>query len=143
MGSAIQALGRTAEQRFEDHQMPVNLKQHYILVFIGQTEEVFQTALADVMRRDKSAILRQIDSLESLGLLARENDSLDRRKKLLVLTERGREVRERGMGLVTDVMRELMAGVTPEELEVFQRVLGKMIHNSDPNHMLLKDCPAD
>jgi DNA-binding MarR family transcriptional regulator len=55
---------------------------------------VAMSALADAMFCDASNVTGIVDKLESRGLIARQGSEHDRRIKMLVVTERGREVRQ-------------------------------------------------
>jgi DNA-binding MarR family transcriptional regulator len=56
---------------------------------------VAMSTLADAMVCDASNVTGIVDKLESRGLIARQLAERDRRIKMLVVTERGREVRAR------------------------------------------------
>ena len=53
------------------------------------------SALAGIMACDASNVTGIVDKLESRGLLVRQGDESDRRVKMLVMTEKGRELQER------------------------------------------------
>jgi DNA-binding MarR family transcriptional regulator len=51
------------------------------------------SALADTLECDASNVTGVVDKLEARGLIARQGTENDRRVKMLVVTEKGREVR--------------------------------------------------
>jgi DNA-binding MarR family transcriptional regulator len=138
----IQTIGRAGEFRFETSGMPINLKQHFILTMLSKSEEVFQTVLAEILRKDKSAVLREIDALESLGLVLRVGDASDRRKKRILMTDAGKEMFQRGQTIVLGLMSDLTHGISPEEVEIFTSTMARMTQNgmalTDPNFCLPK-----
>jgi DNA-binding MarR family transcriptional regulator len=81
--------------------------------------------LAARMHCDNSYVTPLVDNLEKLGLAAREPHPTDRRIKVIVLTERGREVAER-------VQREYatpptgFSALTPEETATLCALLSKI-----------------
>ncbi len=138
----IQTIGRAGEFRFETSGMPINLKQHFMLTMLSKSEEVFQTVLAEILRKDKSAVLREIDTLESFGLVVRVGDAIDRRKKRIVMTDAGKEVFQRGQAIVLGLMTDLTKGISREEVELFTSTMARMTQNgmdlTDPNFCLPK-----
>lgn len=138
----IQTIGRAGEFRFETSGMPINLKQHFMLTMLSKSEEVFQTVLAEILRKDKSAVLREIDALEALGLVVRVGDASDRRKKRIVMTDAGREMFTRGQAIVIDLMADLTQGISREEVEIFTNTMIRMTQNglalTDPHFCLPK-----
>ena len=81
------------------------------------------------MQKDKSAVLREIDALESLGLVVRANDASDRRKKRILMTQAGQEMYQRGQQIVNGLMEDLTQGISPEEIEAFGSTLERIARN--------------
>jgi DNA-binding MarR family transcriptional regulator len=75
--------------------------------------------LAEAARVDVSVISRQLQQLESDGLVEREPDPADRRASLLTLSAAGREVLDTGRARLASLVEERLAGREPEELTAF------------------------
>jgi DNA-binding MarR family transcriptional regulator len=84
-----------------------------------------------MIHKDKSAVMRHIDQLESMGYLIRVNDTTDRRKKHLVITEAGKDIMKQCQEVIDVVTERNLVGITEEELEVFTKVLIKLKQNSE------------
>lgn len=95
-----------------------------------QPEEVIQKDMADVMGKDKSAILRLVDSLEEKELVRRVADKNDRRKNYLMVTKKGERVLEHYMKMVCELMEELQQGIAPAEMETFYKVVIQIKNNA-------------
>jgi MarR family transcriptional regulator, organic hydroperoxide resistance regulator len=67
--------------------------QGHALRVLDPDRPVAMSALADELVCDASNVTGIVDKLESRGLIARQADERDRRIKMLMVTERGREVR--------------------------------------------------
>jgi DNA-binding MarR family transcriptional regulator len=80
------------------------------------TDLITQAQLAAELAREKTVVLRQIDSLEKRGLLERVADPDDRRKRGLVLTDEGRRVHAAAKIIVEQLMTELVGDMPAEEL---------------------------
>ena len=89
--------------------------QFIIIHYIATTrEEVNQQCLANFTKKDKSTILRSVDSLEALGLVKRLQDPADRRNNFLVLTKEGYQVMEGYKEIMYGVMDDVFSGIQPQ-----------------------------
>jgi DNA-binding MarR family transcriptional regulator len=75
------------------------------------------------LKLDKSAITGLVDRLEKKAMIERRNDPKDRRAIRLHLTRAGRETAARALPVVKQQNRAIKKGFSPEEIEVFARVL--------------------
>lgn len=103
--------------------------QWIALYYLGKYEGVNQKELAEMMNIKTSTAARLIDRMEREGLVLRLNDPKDRRAAKLVLTEKGRELREKLLPEGEKMSKIFAKGITDEELKVFKRVLAKMVEN--------------
>ncbi len=126
-GKMMKEVIRIFKVRF-DEQIPesknITTEQFGLLHAIKvKEEEVIQKDMAEMMGKDKSAILRLIDSLEEKELVRRVVDSKDRRKNYLMVTKTGERIIEQYKKIVFKVMEELEEGLTPSEIETFHKVV--------------------
>jgi len=85
-------------------------------------EEVIQKDMAELIGKDKSTILRLIDSLEKKELVRRVADTKDRRKNYLMVTKRGKELIKQYDNIFSAMFEELQKGLNESELNTFFRV---------------------
>jgi MarR family transcriptional regulator, transcriptional regulator for hemolysin len=90
-----------------------------------------QQDFANMMGKDKSAILRLIDQLEEKKLVIRIVDSTDRRKNCLYVTDLGKDVIQQYVDMEAQISRELTSGITPEEMDTFYRVISMIKTNAE------------
>jgi MarR family transcriptional regulator, transcriptional regulator for hemolysin len=90
-----------------------------------------QQDLANQMQKNKSIILRQINSLLDKNYVERTTDDKDKRKKTLILTEKGISTLNQTRKLGNEVLDELFLGISENELSVFRHVLEKLMENSE------------
>jgi len=108
----------------EQTEIKLTIEQVGLLYAISQkVEEVIQKDMADMMRKDKSAILRLIDSLEEKELVRRVVDKNDRRKNYLMVTKKGERVIKQYMKIVFELMEELQQGLTSSDMNTFYKVV--------------------
>ncbi len=86
-----------------------------------------QLALAQAARLDKSTMVVAVDALEEEGLVERRPDPKDRRARIVVPTDAGRELLARAEGVVLGVEDEVLAGLDAEERRVLRDLLTRLV----------------
>lgn len=69
------------------------LRGYWLLESIGPTASWAQRELCDALNMDRSDMVRLLDSLENDGLVERIQDRVDRRRRLVRLTDAGERLR--------------------------------------------------
>jgi MarR family transcriptional regulator for hemolysin len=118
-------------KKLSDELTPVEVKisseQFSLLHAISiKEDDVIQKDMAEMMGKDKSAILRLIDSLEEKELVRRVVDLKDRRKNYLMVTKLGYRVIDQYMKVVDDLIVNLQQGLTQSEIDVFHKVVNHL-----------------
>jgi MarR family transcriptional regulator for hemolysin len=104
-------------------QLQITREQFKLLHAISQNkEEVTQKDMADMIGKDKSTILRLIDSLETKELVRRVVDTKDRRKNYLMVTKKGEEIIKQYEHILKEMIDELQQGLNESELNTFYKV---------------------
>ena len=67
--------------------------------------------------------------MEKRDLVVRIPDKLDRRQKLIYLTDKGKRLREKSMEVAKKMSLEAQQGIESEHLDVFRDVLTKIHGN--------------
>ncbi|RBZ72565.1 MarR family transcriptional regulator, partial [Klebsiella pneumoniae] len=68
-----------------------------------------------------------IHRLVALGLVERITTASDKRKRLLVVTDKGKALYEQVKTVADDLREEILTAITPQEQEQTQRVLEKLL----------------
>jgi MarR family transcriptional regulator for hemolysin len=89
-----------------------------------------QQDIAERMGKDKSVILRMVDSLEKEGFIHRVVDANDRRRNFLALTESGNQLIEKIVKIEIEVTVDLVDGIPEAELTTFYNVIEQIKANS-------------
>lgn len=94
------------------------------LLMIGRLGEgVRQVAVAHAAGMESPSLVRLLDQLCSAGYVCRSEDPNDRRAKCLSLTDSGRELVQAVEGELVRLRREVLAGISAEDLESALRVI--------------------
>lgn len=100
------------------------MEQFGLLHALNQKDEdVIQKDMAEIMCKDKSAILRLIDTLEEKELVRRVVDLNDRRKNFLMVTKKGEKIIAQYLKIEKELTSEVKKGLTVEELATFYKVV--------------------
>ena len=129
--NTIRALFKQSAKEFEKQNVNITPEQHYLLRILTSQEESIQSDLAEIMQKDKSAIMRHIDQLEKMGYVVRVNDAIDRRKKHIVITELGTDILKKCEQIIFNLSEKNMETISDEEMEIFKKVLIKLKENAE------------
>ncbi len=111
---------------------PYNLapEQNFImLVLWNHKNGISQNEIAELLNKDKTNIARMIVTLENKGLIRRSVNNIDRRSYDVYLTEKGDELRSKIIPITLDANKQIIKGLTKEELDEVKRILMKIMEN--------------
>ena len=95
----------------------------------SEKREVFQKDIEDEFDIRRSSVTQIIQLLERDGLIVRESVQRDARLKKLVLTEKAIEIQKLMNGKVRELEAEMQKDISPEEKELFLKILCKIRKN--------------
>lgn len=132
VGRMLGRMGKVFKRELNEAQIDITLEQLGLLHAISENEQdVVQQDMADIMNKDKSAILRLIDSLEKKGLVVRSIDPQDRRKNLLFVTEQGMAVLVKIGGVAAEINPKFVENISQADLDTFFAVAEKIKNNAE------------
>lgn len=88
-----------------------------------------QREIARSIGLQAATLTHHLNAMETDGLVSRHRDPRNRRNHLVELTPAGEELFGRLRELAASFDATLRAGIQPEDLEAFGRVLGQMYEN--------------
>ena len=132
IGSMMREMIRLLKTRIsEEADIKLTMEQIGLMFAIYSTkEDVIQQDLACSMGKDKSAILRTLDTIETMELVKRVSDTTDRRKKYLILTKKGETVIEQCLEIELELTTKLQEGLSNEEITTFYKVVNHIKTNA-------------
>lgn len=96
---------------------------------IARSEQpLSQSELAQELGVESATVVPLINRLVTLGLVERAITERDKRKRLLVATEKGLELYHQVQTVADTLREEIMMVITPEEQEQTREVLSKLLH---------------
>jgi MarR family transcriptional regulator for hemolysin len=94
-----------------------------ILLAVYYKSDLIQQDIAEIVKKDKSSVLRYIDNLEKKGLLQRTNAATDRRRNIINITDEGKlfiaEINDRA----NELFSLLSEGLSNFDVEMLNKML--------------------
>jgi len=109
--------------------------QVFILINIYRDEGICQHRLCEEYNLDKSGVGRILKKLENKDLIIRESDPDDKRKKLIYLTEKAKDMKAEFKELLKEIEEQMRKGLTQEEINTVRKVLKKIYKNLDESNV--------
>lgn len=109
---------------------------HLLLCLEDHGGEMAQCAVTEFLKVKPSTVNGILDRLEEKGMVRRSVSGRDARRRLITLTDRGREQLELFRRCFEEVEAVMIREFTTEEAETFRGLLGRVIQNleEDRNH---------
>lgn len=125
------------KQRYSaEAKMKLTVEEFILLSMIkAKTDQILQN-IAIATGKNKSVVMRMIDSLERKGLVKRTVNPEDRRENLLSITDLGDMVVKEYHDIEKRLSGELLDGIPPEKVKSFFEVVDEITFRI--NGLLLK-----
>ena len=126
--STLMATARLIREAFDARLKPLdlNLTQASLLAYVAEFGATTQTRLAEKMGTGRASMGTVVDGLEKRNLIARHPDPDDRRVWRIDITDDGRELAERAVGVDELLRGELRHGIGREERQALSWVLTRL-----------------
>jgi MarR family transcriptional regulator, temperature-dependent positive regulator of motility len=104
-------------------QLNISPGQYGALMALGEAGRIGQHRLAELIGVDPRNAVPIIDALADQGLVSREVDPSDRRRRVLQLTARGRAATGNLASVAAEIETDLLRPLAPEEQASLRRML--------------------
>ena len=98
-------------------------KQFQILSHLHDQDGQAQFVLADTLFKDRSALAKEVSSLEALGFVTRKTGQRDSREKAVFLTEQGAALASELTDFVQDILDSAQEGIAEQDIATCKEVL--------------------
>lgn len=124
IGKLRNKLHRLMKQRYAaEANIKLTVEEFILLTMIrAKTDQILQN-IAIATGKNKSVVMRMIDSLEKKGLVKRTVNPEDRRENLLSTTDMGEQVVAEYHKIEKKLSCELLKGIPDKKVEVFFEVV--------------------
>lgn len=108
----------------------LTVEEFMILSMIEVKSDQILQDLAIATGKNKSVVMRMIDSLEKKGLCQRSVNPVDRRENFLNITDAGKMVVSQYQDIERRLTQELVANIPSDKLEAFFEVIAMISENT-------------
>ena len=124
---------RVLKKRIDNQANPkLTIDEFGLLRTLGMSHDpVIQKSVAEILRKDKSAIMRLVNSLEQKRLIRRTVSMDDKRKNYLVITPPGEKVLEQYRQIEDGLTQDLVQGITQSDVSIFYKVIDQLKSNAE------------
>jgi len=128
-GVASTAIARRLQKKFNQAELNLTIEQWSVLYHLWKEDGISQQDLCKATFRDKPSMTRLVDNLEKAGLVKRVASRDDRRKNLIFLSDKAKELQNTCYGFAEETVEEALVGVTADKIEVCKEVLKIVYEN--------------
>lgn len=104
----------------------VSIPEWRVIAIVGRFPDLSAVEVAERTVMDKVAVSRAVTKLIKSGVIDRRFADADRRRSILNLSPKGREVHDEIAPLALTMEADLMADLTPQELEILDSAINKL-----------------
>ena len=113
--------------RVYDKEFGLSIPEWRVIAILGRFPGLSAVEVAEQTFLDKVAVSRAVTKLLKSGRIDREFADADRRRSILNLSEKGREVHDGVAKLALDFERNLIDGLDEADIENFDKVMDKLL----------------
>jgi DNA-binding MarR family transcriptional regulator len=129
IGLARRAVANRVNHKLEKAGHDVTCEQAAILMNLWQKNGQSQKELAGCVCKDKASITRLIDGMEKRDLVVRMASKGDGRQKLIYLTSKGKELRQKLVVVLDKTIEDAQRGIKAQDLKICKDVLRQVTDN--------------
>jgi len=128
-GKISHEVDRKLVNDFKRHDIPLNVEQWSILLFLQNNATPTQQELSDSLFISKPNITRLINKLEKKGFVQRTIKEEDKRCNTINITKKGIKITEKAMKTSYIALHATLKGMKVSELRTAQELLLKIFNN--------------
>ena len=119
----------TLRRKFKESGVELTPEQWGVLVLLWEWKSATQDELATALCVDKSSMSRVLSAMQDKGLVTRDIDLTNERKKIICATQSAELLKEHGFSIAIGALELSLDGISPVELENCIKVLNTVKRN--------------
>ncbi|MCO6490327.1 MAG: MarR family transcriptional regulator [Phaeodactylibacter sp.] len=131
MEQIVRRYRQMATQALKNHHAGLSVDQWVVLKQISENNGSSQVEIGSSTVKDAPTTTRIIDQLASKNLISKQLDPEDRRRYMVFVTEKGRQLIERLLPVVQEYREVPLKGFSPAEQKQLIGLLQRMLKNLD------------
>ena len=133
--TAYRTMHAALRRKLKSSAVDLTPDQWGVLVLLWERNSATQDELAAALCVDKSTMSRTLSAMHDKGLITRETDPLNERKKKICTAEKSLSLRDQVFVMASEAMQRALAGVSREDAAVCMKVLAAIKHNLSDQHI--------
>jgi DNA-binding MarR family transcriptional regulator len=133
LGRAMQEMRNKSRQtiqlKMKENNMNLTFEMLEVLSCLWRKNGINQQEIADITMKDKSSMTYLIDNLVKRNMVIRVEDEVDRRNKLIHLTEEANSLKAQLFPWVTEMYAVATADIDVNDLTTCLNLINKMVGN--------------
>ncbi|SES30185.1 DNA-binding transcriptional regulator, MarR family [Vreelandella subterranea] len=125
-------LNRSYDRSFVDTPLSGGTGKLSTLIVVANNPGVSQTNVAKALGKDRSAMVKLVDNLESKGLITRRTAPLERRAYALYPTDKGQALLDEASDIARQYDQDFFAVLTDSERDELVHILKKLRRHHEP-----------
>jgi DNA-binding MarR family transcriptional regulator len=117
----------TTVARAYDKRFKVSIPEWRVIAILGRFPGLSAVEVAERTMLDKVAVSRAVTKLIKKGRIDREFADADKRRSILNLSDEGRQLHDEIAALALAFERDLLEGLTPEELTQLNSLMERLL----------------
>jgi DNA-binding MarR family transcriptional regulator len=132
------SLGNNLQRIFKIYGFDITVEQWMILLVLWKDNGQTQKQIASIIGKDKGTISPQLDGLEKRELIMRLQDKNDKRRNVVCLTQKGKDLENELIPLGYANINIAQYGIAEEDMKTCMKVLRNICSNLEEGNVLIK-----
>ncbi|MDB1125300.1 MarR family winged helix-turn-helix transcriptional regulator [Vibrio algarum] len=116
-------------KRLKNDGLILSSQQVHLLLYLFEEDGISQKRLSELTKMNKISIVKALNLLESNNYALRVQNNEDQRNKNIYLTPEGKKLKEPMRELIGKHRESVFEDTTSEEIQIYKKVLNKMLTN--------------
>lgn len=129
INKAAKSFKSELHKRFRENGFKLTPEHWAVLNRLWEHDGLQQSEIAELTFKDKATVTRIIDVMERNGLIRRLRHEEDRRSYRIMLTNEGRQLKERLIPFAIGVNQMAIGNLSDQEQETLRKLLRKIDNN--------------
>lgn len=129
ISNAAHSLNLLMNQAFDQNNIDVSYEQLNVLSCLWDKDGVSQQEIAYATLKDKASVTRLLETMEKKDLIVRIEDKVDKRKKLIYLTHKSKQIQTKVLNIRNQSLTKATNKLTKSEIDLLQNKLSQIIKN--------------
>lgn len=119
-------LGKKEDEKFHPRPLQVEIITYLIE---NKDKTIYQKDIEEKLKISKAAVSDVLNSMEARGIITKEADVCDARRKRIIISKKAIETHDVMMKRLDSLNDSILDGISEDELNIFYKVIEKLKEN--------------